>query len=177
MGVMVDNVSPELASSLHLKDGNGAVITGVDQDGPACRGIEEGRRRNYFKGKWWKGQTAGGPHPFQYAGATVSMTIVREAEQGRVRHWATGSTWRIRLPPVAGTGMAFVPPTPPMPPRVSRYRHPDVHFAFGAARNLVEPLSPVADFFGVPSTAACWCARWRRVVRGWRDEGGDGSCV
>ena len=30
MGVMVDNVSPELASSLHLKDSNGAVITGVD---------------------------------------------------------------------------------------------------------------------------------------------------
>src|SRR5271157_2284021 len=43
LGVMVESVSPEKAASLHLKDHSGAAITGVDQDGPACRaGLKSG---------------------------------------------------------------------------------------------------------------------------------------
>ena len=42
LGVMVDNVPPEKAASLHLKNG-GAVIANVDQDGPACHaGLQTG---------------------------------------------------------------------------------------------------------------------------------------
>jgi len=157
MGVMVDNVSPELASSLHLKDGNGAVITGVDQDGPACRaGLKKGDVVVGFKGKPVEGaeQLADLIHS-NTPGATVSMTIVRDGQNKDVS--VTLGDWKhmadMPKPPVAPVpGMAFVPPTPPMPPRM----YPDIDiptFTSLSARHgiMVEPLSPqLADFFGVP---------------------------
>ena len=49
---MVDNVPADKAASLHLKDGGGAAITGVDQDGPACRaGLKRGDIVVAFNGK------------------------------------------------------------------------------------------------------------------------------
>src|SRR5271168_4331257 len=52
MGVMVESVPPELAASLHLKDASGAVIKGIDQDGPACRaGMKSGDIVVAFNGK------------------------------------------------------------------------------------------------------------------------------
>jgi serine protease Do len=157
MGVMVDNVSPELASSLHLKDGNGAVITGVDQDGPACRaGLKKGDIVVGFKGKPVEGaeQLADLIHS-NTPGATVSMTIVRDGQNKEVS--VTLGDWKhmagMPKPPVAPVpGMTFVPPTPPMPPRM----YPDIDiptFTSLSARHgiMVEPLSPqLADFFGVP---------------------------
>src|SRR5450755_4688466 len=80
LGVMVDSVSPEKAASLHLKDGSGAAITGVDQDGPACRaGLKGGDIVTAFNGK-----PVSGPEQFASVihstapGSTVAMTVIRD---------------------------------------------------------------------------------------------------
>src|SRR5215471_6728801 len=58
LGVMVDKVSPETASALHLS--GGTTITTVDQDGPACRaGMKDGDVVSAFNGK-----PVGGPDQF-----------------------------------------------------------------------------------------------------------------
>jgi membrane-associated protease RseP (regulator of RpoE activity) len=157
LGVMVDNVSPTAAASLHLKDGSGAVITGVDQDGPACHaGLTSGDIVTTFNGK-----PVTGPDEFASAihatapGTTVAMTVIREGQSKGVK--VTLGDWkqmaampRTALSPVGSMG--FVPPQPPMPPRM----YPDVevpNFTMLSVRHgiAVEPLSPqLCDFFGVP---------------------------
>ena len=157
LGVMVDNVSPTTAASLHLKDGSGAVITGVDQDGPACHaGLKSGDIVTTFNGK-----PVTGPEQFASAihstvpGTTVAMTVVRDGQSKEVK--VTLGDWKqmaaMPRPPLSPVGsMGFVPPAAPLPPRM----YPDVevpNFTSLSVRNgiAVEPLSPqLCDFFGVP---------------------------
>jgi membrane-associated protease RseP (regulator of RpoE activity) len=157
LGVMVDNVSPTTAASLHLKDGSGAVITGVDQDGPACHaGLKSGDIVTTFNGK-----PVTGPDQFASAihatapGTTVAMTVIREGQSKDVK--VTLGDWRQmaampRAPSSPVGSMGFVPPQPPMPLRM----YPDVeapNFTMLSVHNgiAVEPLSPqLGDFFGVP---------------------------
>src|ERR1017187_6329663 len=82
LGVMVDNVSPITAAALHLKDGSGAVITGVDQDGPACHaGLKSGDIVTVFNSK-----PVTGPDQCQNEihstapGTTVGITVIRDGQ-------------------------------------------------------------------------------------------------
>ena len=160
MGVMVDSVSPELAASLHLKDGSGAAITGVDQDGPACRaGLKNGDVVVAFNGKPVEGpeQLASLIHT-STAGKTVSMTVLRDGQSRDVK--VTLGDWKqmagmpkIAMPPMPS--MPFASPAPAPAPLPSR-PYPDVDIQSVttlSARHgiVVEALSPqLCDFFGVP---------------------------
>jgi serine protease Do len=159
LGVMVDNVSPTTAASLHLKDGSGAVITGVDQDGPACHaGLKSGDIVTTFNGKPVTG-------PEQFASAihstaprtAVAMTVIRDGQSKEVKvtlgDWKQMSAMpRAPLSPAGSMGFAAPPTPPPLPSRM----YPDVevtNFTALSVRNgiAVEPLSPqLCDFFGVP---------------------------
>ena len=157
LGVMVENVSPTTAASLHLKDGSGAAITGVDQDGPACHaGLKSGDIVTAFNGKPVEGggQFASLIHS-SVAGTVVSMIVIRDGQSKEMK--VTLGDWKQMaampkppLPPVASMG--FVPPTAPLPPRM----YPDVDvpsFTTVSMRHgiAVEPLSPqLGEFFGVP---------------------------
>ncbi len=157
LGVMVDNVSPEKAAALHLADGSGAAISGIDQDGPACKaGLKNGDVVTAFNGKPVQGaeQFASLIHA-SAPGTTVTMSILRDGGSQVVK--VTLGDWnqmaKLPKPPVPhGGSMAFVPPVPPAPPRP----YPDVevpsftqiYLRHGLA---VEPLSPqLGEFFGVP---------------------------
>jgi serine protease Do len=156
MGVMVDTVPPEVANALHLKDGSGAIITGVDQDGPACRaGLKTGDVVVAFDGKPVEGsnQLAGLIHS-SAPGTTVSMTVARDGQSKEMK--VTLGDWKqmagMPKAPTPMPGMAFAPPTAPLPPRM----YPDIDmpgYTSLSARHgvVVEPLSPqLCDFFGVP---------------------------
>src|SRR5450755_946888 len=157
LGVMVDSVSPEKAASLHLKDHSGAAITGVDQDGPACRaGLKSGDIVVAFDGKPVEGpdQFASFIHS-SAAGTIVAMTVIRDGQSKEMK--ATLGGWKQmagmpKVPFAAPGSMAFAPPAPPVPPRM----YPDIeipNFTSISARHgiVVEPLSPqLSDFFGVP---------------------------
>src|ERR1035437_7901830 len=80
LGGIAGNVSPVTESSLHLKDGSGAVITGVIQDGPACHeGLKSGDIVTVFNSK-----PVTGPEQFASAihstapGTAVAMTVIRD---------------------------------------------------------------------------------------------------
>jgi serine protease Do len=157
MGVMVETVSPELAASLHLKDSNGAAITGVDQDGPASRaGLKRGDIVVAFNGKPVDGpdQLADLIHA-SAPGSTVAMTVVRDGQSKEMK--VTLGDWKQmagtpKIPAAPMGAMAFTPPVPPVPPRM----YPDVDiptFTSLSARHgiVVESLSPqLSEFFGVP---------------------------
>ena len=177
LGVMVDNVAPTTAASLHLKDGSGAVITGVDQDGPACRaGLKSGDIVTAFNGKPVEGgdQFASLIHS-SAAGTVVSMTVIRDGQSKEMK--VTLGDWKQMAgmpgPPLAAAGrMAFAPPPPPPPPLPPRM-YPDVevpNFTPISLRNgiAVEPLSPqLCDFFGVPQNKGVLV---RSVEKGSRGE-------
>jgi len=156
LGVMVDTVSPEKAASLHLKDG-GAVIDNVDQDGPACHaGLQTGDIVVAFNGTPVSSsdQFASLIHA-SAPNSTVMMTVIRNGQSKDMK--VTLGDWKqmaaIPPKPLSPAGaMPFIPPTPPLPPRV----YPEIDIPAGAtisARQgiVVEPLSPqLCDFFGVP---------------------------
>ena len=157
LGVMLDIVSPEKAASLHLKDGSGAAITGVDQDGPACRaGLKNGDIVVAFNSKTVEGpdQLASLIHA-SAPGSIVSMTVIRDGQSKEVK--VTLGDWKQmagvhKAPPPPVVAMPFAAPAPPLPPRM----YPDIeipNFTSISARHgiVVEPLSPqLCDFFGVP---------------------------
>ena len=87
MGVMVDTVPPDVANALHLKDGSGAAITGVDQDGPAClAGLKKGDVVVVFNGKPVEGssQLAGLIHS-SAPGTTISLTVARDGQSKEMK--------------------------------------------------------------------------------------------
>ena len=153
LGVMVDNVSPETAASLHLKNG-GAAIANVDQDGPACRaGLNGGDIVVAYNGKPVTGseQFASLIHGTA-PGSTVMMTVIRGGQNKDIK--VTLGDWKqIAGMPKGPLSPAenMMSPVPPMP-RV----YPDIDIPGGpsiSARHgiVVEPLSTqLCDFFGVP---------------------------
>ena len=93
LGVMVEKVSPEMATSMHLGNG-GALIENVDQDGPACRaGLKSGDIVTSFNGK-------AVTNPDQFAsmihtsapGSTVTLTVVRGGQSRDMK--VTLGDWR-----------------------------------------------------------------------------------
>lgn len=150
LGVQITGVTPEQVSALRLQDSSGAVITYVDQDGPACRaGLLENDVVVAFNGS-----KVDGPEQLQGLIHTsppqkpVTLTIIRNAQRKDVK--VTLGTWRVASNTRGFSAFAMSPP----PPRAAYV--PDVEipsFAMLSARHglVVESLSPqLADFFGVP---------------------------
>jgi serine protease Do len=150
LGVQITGVSPERAAAAKLPDASGAVITYVDQDGPACRaGLMENDVVVAFNGS--KIDT-----PEQLQGLIhasppqkpVTLTVVRNAQRKDMK--VTLGTWTVASHVRGAPAFAMLPPLPP------RSAPPDVEipsFAILSARHglVVESLSPqLADFFGVP---------------------------
>jgi membrane-associated protease RseP (regulator of RpoE activity) len=154
LGVMVDKVSPEAASALHLS--GGTLISTVDQDGPACQaGLKPGDIVSAYNGK-----PVTDPDQFASlihstpAGSTVTMTVWRNAKSQEMKvklgSWSRMSAVvpppTVPLNPV-GT-MPLAPPVPAMPDIDIRTYTPMV------ARSgiVVEPMSSqLAEFFGAPA--------------------------
>ncbi len=149
LGVHITAVTPEQASTLKLQDSSGAIITYVDQDGPACRaGLLENDVVVAFNGS--KVDTPDQLQGLIHTSAPqkqVTLTVVRNGQRKDVK--VTLGTWRV----ASNTrGSSFLMSSPPPP----RAYVPDVEipsFAILSARHglVVESLSPqLADFFGVP---------------------------
>lgn len=150
LGVQIAPVSPQQASALKLQDSAGAVITYVDQDGPACRaGLLE---NDVVVG--YEGSRVQGPEQLQGLihatppQKTVTLTVVRSGQRKDVR--VTLGSWNI-MSHAPRTMSAFN--AAPAPPRVFS---PDIEvpsFTLLSSRHglVVESLSPqLADYFGVP---------------------------
>jgi hypothetical protein len=150
LGVQITAVTPQRASALKLQDPLGAIITYVDQDGPACHaGLLENDVVVAFDGS-----KVDGPEQLQgliHASPpqkTVTLTIVRNGQRKDMKvtlgSWNVMSHARTMPPIVLGN---------PPPPRVYV---PDLEipsFTVLSARHglVVESLSPqLSDFFGVP---------------------------
>jgi len=151
LGVGIEQVSSQTASSLKLSEAGGALVTYVDQDGPACRA---GLRNNDvvvgFNGS--KIQTPGQLSELIHAtaaGKTVKLTVLRDAQKKDVDvtlgAWPNAVAHASRsLPPAAA--MAFGPPGIAIP---------DIDvpsFTTLSSRHgvMVESLCPqLSDYFGV----------------------------
>ncbi len=155
LGVHIDQVSPQAVSALKLTDTNGALVTYVDQDGPACRA---GLKNNDVV-VGFNGSSVQSPAQLQdmihntAAGKTVSLTVVRDGQKKNINvtlgAWpsavAHAQSFAAPLPPVAFAGSAMASPA-----------FPDVEVpAFVALTSrhgiVVENLTPqLSEFFGVP---------------------------
>jgi membrane-associated protease RseP (regulator of RpoE activity) len=152
LGVMVEQVSPETASALHLSSG-GTMIQNVDQDGPACHaGLKGGDVITAFNGK-----PVGDPEQFasmihsSAPGSMATLTLIRD-----------GKTQDVKVKLGDWKAMAAVHPLPPRAPMspvmaapMAMPAMPDVHITTPmVARSgiIIEPLSPqLAGFFGTPA--------------------------
>ena len=152
LGVHIDEVTPQTASALKLSDTSGALVTYVDQDGPACRaGLKNNDVIVGFNGSKIQSpdQLQDVIHATQ-AGKTVSLTVVRDGQKKDIS--VTLGAW-----PTAMAHVRNLPPAPPMafmPPSVTPIPDIDIpSFTALSSRHgvVVENLCPqLSDFFGVP---------------------------
>ena len=152
LGVGIEQVSSQTASNLKLGEASGALITYVDQDGPACRA---GLRNNDVV-VGFNGSKIQSPEQLSElihataAGKTVKLTVVGDGQKKDID--VTLGAWpntvahaRSALPPAGA--MAFAPPGITVP---------DIDvpsFTTLSSRHgmVVESLSPqLSDYFGVP---------------------------
>lgn len=157
MGVHIDAVSPDQVAALKLKDANGVLITGLDQDGPACKaGLQENDVIVTFNGA-----NVNSPQDLALliqnvpAGKDVPVTIVRGGQRKNVD--VTLGSWGhmvsyaavpgAPVPPVSrrSMGNSFVAPMPDIEVPA---------FTTLSARHgvVVETLCPqLSEYFGVPA--------------------------
>lgn len=155
LGVMVENVSPEMASTLHLANG-GAVIENVDQDGPACRaGLKSGDVVTAFNGRTVsnRDQFANMIHG-NTPGTTVTLTVLRNGQSRDMK--VTLGDWKQMAnmpPPPHPLNPVVAAPVPPIPP-VPAVPEVDVHVMTPMVIRsgiIVEPLSSqLGEFFAAP---------------------------
>jgi serine protease Do len=149
LGVQITAVTPQRASALKLQEPAGAIITYVDQDGPACHaGLMENDVVVAFDGS-----KVDGPEQLQgliHASPpqkTVTLTIVRNGQRKDLK--VTLGTWNVMSHARAMPAITLGSPPPP------HAYPPDLEipsFTVLSARHglVVESLSPqLADFFGV----------------------------
>lgn len=150
LGVQITAVTPQRASALRLQEPVGAIITYVDQDGPACHaGLKENDVVVAFDGSKVDGpeQLQGLIHatPPQ---KTVTLTIVRNGQRQDMK--VTLGSWNVMSHARAMPAITLGHPPPP------HAYSPDLEipsFTVLSARHglVVESLSPqLSDFFGVP---------------------------
>jgi len=150
LGVQITQVTSQKASALKLQDPSGALITYVDQDGPACHaGLLENDVVVAFEGSKVDS-------PAQLQGLihatppqkTVTLTVMRGGQRKDVK--VTLGSWNIMSHARAMNAATLAFPPPP------RALMPDVEvpsFTLLSSRHglVVESMSPqLADFFGVP---------------------------
>ena len=150
LGVQITDVTAQKASALKLQDPSGALITYVDQDGPACHaGLLENDVVVGFDGT--KVQ-----NPAQLQGLihatpsqkTVTLTVMRAGQRKDVK--VTLGSWNIMSHARTFDSSTLAVPPPPhvvMPSvEVPSFTLLSSHHGL-----VVESLSPqLADFFGVP---------------------------
>ncbi len=151
LGVHIEEVSQQTASQLKLSEASGALISYVDQDGPACKaGLKTNDVVIGFNGT--KIQTPDQLSEMIHttaAGKLVKLTVLRDGQKKDID--VTLGAW-----PHAVVRAQNLPPAPYMgfaPPSV---RMPDIDvptFNVLASRHgvVVESLCPqLSDYFGVP---------------------------
>ncbi|MGB7554481.1 MAG: PDZ domain-containing protein [Candidatus Korobacteraceae bacterium] len=153
LGVHIDQVTPQQMSAFKLASPNGAVITDLDQDGPACRaGLKENDVIVGFNGsKVESPEQLGSMIHAMSPGKTVVFTVVRGGEKKDVKI-ALG-TW----PRATPHGQSFVANAPrwvaPAAPGVINGMDvPSITVLSSRHGLVVESLCPqLADFFNVPA--------------------------
>jgi serine protease Do len=154
LGVHIDEVSPQQVSALKLANSNGAVITDLDQDGPACRaGLKENDVIVAFNGAIVESpEQLGSMIHATPAGKTVMFTVVRSGEKKDVK--VTLGSW----PQVTSHAQSFVAGAPrwtgPVmaPGTINGMDIPSVAVLSSRHGLMVESLCPqLADFFNVPA--------------------------
>jgi serine protease Do len=155
LGVQIDEVNPQQVSALKLSNTNGAVITDLDQDGPACRaGLKEndvivGLNGSAVESPEQLGSMIHGTP----AGKTVMFTVVRGGEKKEVK--VTLGSW----PQVTPHAQSFVsgvprwvPPPASTPGVINGMDIPSVTVLSSRHGLVVESLCPqLAGFFNVPA--------------------------
>jgi C-terminal processing protease CtpA/Prc len=148
--VHIDTVSPQQVSAFRLPDSNGAIITDLDQDGPACRaGLKENDVIVGFDGaKVESPEQLGSMIHATRSGKTAMFTVFRNGEKKEVK--VTLGSWpQVNAPHAKG----FVAAPPRWTPPVVA---PDIEvpsIAVLSSRHglVVESLCPqLADYFNVP---------------------------
>ncbi|HLI64037.1 MAG TPA: PDZ domain-containing protein [Terriglobales bacterium] len=148
LGVQITAVTPQRASALKLAEPAGALITYVDQDGPACRaGLMENDVVVGFDGsKVNDPQQLQGLIHATPPQKTVTLTIMRYGQRKDVK--VTLGSWNVMSRTVSAIALGAPPP-----PRAYLPELEIPSFTVLSARHglVVESLSPqLADFFGVP---------------------------
>ncbi len=154
LGVHIDQVTPQQVSALKLANPNGAVITDLDQDGPACKaGLKEndvivGLDGSKIESPEQLGNLIHGTRP----GKTVTLTVVRSGQTKDVK--VTLGKW----PRVTSHAQSFVAGAPrwtgPVvaPGAINGMDVPSVTVLSSRHGLVVESLCPqLADFFNVPA--------------------------
>ena len=148
LGVQIASVTPQRASTLKLSDPSGAIITYVDQDGPACHaGLMENDVVVAFEGsKVDDPQQLQGLIHATPPQKTVTLTIMRNGQRKDMK--VTLGSWNVMSHAVPAIALGA--------PALPRPYAPDLEipsFTVLSARHglVVESLSPqLSDFFGVP---------------------------
>ena len=151
LGVRIEQVTPQTVSALKLSDSSGALITYVDQDGPASKA---GLKNNDVVVEF-NGSNVQDPEQLQdmihgtAAGKTVSLTVVRDGQKKEISvtlgAWPNAMAHARNLPPASI--MAFAPPAINVPDiEVPSFTTLSSHHGV-----VVETMCPqLADYFGVP---------------------------
>jgi len=152
LGVHIDEVTQQTASRLKLSDTSGALITYVDQDGPACKA---GLKNNDVV-VGFNSSKVQSPDQLQDlihatpAGKTVNLTVVRDGQKKGINvtlgAWPNAMAHTRNLPPAPP--MAFMPPGVTAPPDIDVPSFTTLSSRHGM---VVESMCPqLADYFGVP---------------------------
>ena len=155
LGVHIDDVTPERAAALKLKNANGVLITDLDRDGPAYQaGLKENDVIVGFNGtKINNSSELADVIQATPAGKTVDLAIIRGGEAKTVKV-TLGST-----APIAAHTMtaersrnAMLPPVPYAPPEPPDADVPSFTQLSAHQGMVVESLTPqLGDYFGVPT--------------------------
>ncbi len=148
LGVQITAVTPQRASALKLSEPVGAIITYVDQDGPACHaGLMENDVVVAYEGS-----KIDGPEQLQgliHATApqkTVMLTIMRNGQRKEMK--VTLGSWNVMSHAVSAMTLGQPPPPHAVMPDIELPSFTVISTRHGL---VVESLSPqLSDFFGVP---------------------------
>ena len=154
LGVHIEQVPPQQVSTLKLPDANGALISDLDQDGPACRaGLKENDVIVGYNGsKVESPEQLGNMIHETRPGKTVVFAVIRNGEKKDVK--VTLGSW----PAMPAHAQAFVSGAPRWVPPVGApgmingMDIPTVTVLSSRHGLMVESLCPqLADFFNVPA--------------------------